>query len=143
MANDQDKPQQSKSASEMLRDAAAAKAQTPKTIDADVAAKQRHDEMLKKQAQEEKDSHNELLREQFPQQYQLPSAPCSLTFKDRDTGLVYKRVFPDGVARAENEHERQKLEQMVKARICYYYRGRQAQDSRQKMPDPVIPVQQG
>lgn len=79
--------------------------------------------------------------DKFPQRYQLPSAPSTIVFKDRSTGRVYKRIFADGVAKADNMLEHKKLEAMVASFCCYYYRGTKAQDSRQKMPDPVVAVE--
>lgn len=80
-----------------------------------------------------------LEEDRYPQKYQLPSAPCTISFKNRETGVVYRRVFPDGVAKAENELEHKNLEAMVKLGTCYYFQGVHLQTRSQKAPQPIGP----
>lgn len=135
-------PSQTKSPAELLKEAAAAREARAEQISKEASAPTTTEPTGSNvivSEQRTESVEGVLVEDRYPQRYQLPSAPCTISFKNRETGVVYRRVFPDGVAKAENELEHKNLEAMVKLGTCYYFQGVHLQTRSQKAPQPIGP----
>lgn len=73
-------------------------------------------------------------------EYRLPTAPGTVWFRDKD-GQKYKRFYPDGIVRPENENEQRTMEDMVRVRNCYRHLPDAPVGEFQKPTAPIDPNQ--
>lgn len=70
--------------------------------------------------------------------YRLPTAPGTVWFKDA-AGVKYKRFFPDGIVRCENELEVETMESMRRVGNCFNHMENIPVGEFQKAPAPIDP----